>query len=56
MKPINARLRDLVMSGSAANLSADLTAGPISPSEDSHEHHIKLACSPNCITILIEDR
>ena len=32
-----------LMSGSAANLSIDLTVGPISPSEDSHIHHIMLA-------------
>ena len=34
------------MSGSAANITGDLAAGPLSPPEDSHEHHIKLACLP----------
>ena len=42
-----ARLRDLLKSGSAANLSIELTAGPISPTEDSHEHNIRLACLPD---------
>ena len=32
------------MSGSAANLSIDLAAGPISPTVDSHYHHFMLAC------------
>ena len=47
----HARLRDLLMtgsksllSGSAANLSVDLAAGPISPTVDSHYHHFMLAC------------
>ena len=34
------------MTGSAANLSVDLTAGPVSPSEDSHIHPIMLTCCP----------
>ena len=32
------------MPGSAANLSGDLAAGPISTSVDSHYHHFMLAC------------
>ena len=40
----HARLRDLLSSGSAANLSIDLTAGPISPTVDSHYHHFMQAC------------
>ena len=42
----HARLRDLLMSVSPANLSGDRTAGPICPTEDSHVHHIMRACLP----------
>ena len=53
----HAGVRDLLMTGSPANLQIEVTAGPItSPTEDHHVPFFELAYCPNTITILNEDR
>ena len=50
------RMRDLLITGSTANLPIDPTAGPITcRTEDPHLPLIDLACCPITITILFED-